>query len=188
MRYDVVVAGGGVAGVAAAVGAARAGASACVIESGGSLGGTATQALVTPFMKWVSGGRPVVAGVFAGVLKRLVEAGSADEREPAIFEPELLKVVLLEMCEEAGVDVLFNAHAVGAEVEAGELKAVLASTKRGTLRVEGLSFVDATGDADLAALAGAPVAVGRESDGLVQPVTLMFKVAGIDFERFAEYL
>ena len=188
MRYDVVVAGGGVAGVAAAVGAARAGASACVIEAGGSLGGTATQALVTPFMKWVSGGKPVVAGVFAEVLKRLVESGGADEREPAIFEPELLKVVLLEMCEEAGVDVLFNARVVGAEVEAGELKAVLASTKRGALRVEGLSFVDATGDADLAALAGAPVAVGREGDGLVQPVTLMFKVAGIDFERFAEYL
>ncbi|MCC6049452.1 MAG: FAD-dependent oxidoreductase, partial [Thermofilum sp.] len=67
MRYDVVVAGGGVAGVAAAVSAARAGASVCVIESGGSLGGTATQALVTPFMKWVSGGKPVVAGVFAEV-------------------------------------------------------------------------------------------------------------------------
>ena len=188
MRYDVIVAGGGVAGVAAAVGAARAGASACVIESGGALGGTATQALVTPFMKWVSGGKPVVGGVFAEVLRRLVEAGGADARSPAIFEPELLKVVLLEMCEEAGVDVLFNAHVVGAEVEGGELKAVLAHTKRGVLRVEGSSFVDATGDADLAALAGAPVAVGREGDGLVQPVTLMFKVAGIDFARFAEYL
>ena len=97
----------------------------------------------------------------------------------------MYKRQLFEMCEEAGVDVFFNAHVVGAEVEGGELKVVLAHTKRGTLRVEGSSFVDATGDADLAALAGALVAVGREGDGLVQPVTLMSKVANIDFARFA---
>lgn len=188
MRYDVVVAGGGIAGVAAAVAAARLGASVCLVESGFSLGGTATQGLVSPFMKWVSGGKPVVGGVFLEILDRLVKVGGADPREPAIFEPELLKVVLLEMCEEAGVDVLLGAHVVGAEVEEGTLRAVRIHTKKGLLRVEGSAFVDATGDADLAALAGAPVAVGREADGLVQPLTLMFKVANIDFARFAEYL
>ncbi|MEM0024840.1 MAG: FAD-dependent oxidoreductase [Thermofilaceae archaeon] len=187
-RYDVIVAGGGVAGVSAAVVASRMGVRVCLLEASGTLGGTVTQALVTPFMKWVSGGKPVVAGIFQEFLDRLAKLGGIDVRQPAIFEPELLKVVMLEMCKEAGVDVWFNATVVGTKVEGHSLKAVSVYTKRGLIEVEGSVFVDATGDADLAELAGAPISMGREEDGLVQPVTVMFKVGGINFTRFLEYL
>lgn len=187
-RYDVVVAGGGVAGVAAAVAAARMGVRTCLLEASGTLGGTATQSLVTPFMKWISGGEPAVGGIFREYLERLAKLGGIDWRQPAIFEPELFKVVLLELCVESGVEVWFNAVVAGAEIERNVLKSVKVHTKKGMVEVEGSVFVDATGDADLAAQAGAPIEVGRKADGLVQPVTVMFKVGGVDFESFLEYL
>lgn len=208
---DVLVVGGGPAGLAAAVGAAGAGARVILVERYGFLGGNATAALVMPLMSFhaqrdriprldvtalfppdAGEGDPVVAGVFQAFVSRLVAAGGALEPSEQTgftvpFDPEVLKLVALDMLDEAGVSYLFHSFASG--VTGGDrVESVIFEGKSGPLVVRARVVVDCTGDGDVAALAGAPFEVGRGVDGLVQPMTLMFRM--VEFERaaFAAYV
>jgi hypothetical protein len=98
------------------------------------------------------------------------------------FDPETFKLVALEMLDEAGVDFFFHAFASGV-LNQRDIQGVVFETKSGPVVIEATTVVDATGDGDIAALAGAPYEVGRAEDGLVQPMTLMFRMA--DFEKCA---
>jgi hypothetical protein len=206
---DVLVVGGGPAGLGAALGAVQAGARVILAERYGFLGGNATAALVMPLMSFHTQtptkerrgattllptdhgpGEAVVGGVLAKLLARLVSVGGAIPPTLATgyvvpFDPEWFKIVALDLLDEAGVQILFHAFASGIIEKGGgssEVGGVVFETKSGPLAIRAKVTIDCTGDADLAVQAGTPTETGR-ADGLVQPMTLMFRMA--EFQRAA---
>ena len=184
-KYQVLVAGGGPGGCAAAVAAGRLGARVLLIERYGFLGGMATAGLVNPFMPYAIEGKPIIEGLFGEILEQLSARGGLHENA-ATFDEEVLKVVLDDMVTAAGCEVLFHAWLADVEVEDARVKAVEVETKSGRLTFEADIFIDGTGDGDLAARAGAPVEYGRTEDGLAQPMTLCFRVGGVATERMPD--
>nr|BFD86523.1 FAD-dependent oxidoreductase [Streptomyces sp. Xyl84] len=213
-RTDVLVVGGGPAGTAAAYAAAGAGADVILVERYAFLGGNATVALVMPLMSFHNEhrqavfaedgagdrllptdhgeGEPVVAGFLWRLLDRLTACGgcvppSLETGYTVPFDPELFKLVLLDLLDEAGVRMLFHSFASAAlPLEDGWR--VVFETKSGPVVIDADVVVDGTGDGDVAASCGAPFEVGRQEDGRVQPMTLMFRVADFARPRFAEYV
>lgn len=184
-RFDVVVAGAGFAGTAAAIAAAECGARVLVADRSNSPGGAAANCLVNPFMGWKTEieGRQIslCRGIFERILARL-DAFSA--RSGGIFSEEYLKYILGEMLLEAGATPLYRVDLVSAQLSDGRIESVGFAGKQGLIEIAGGVFVDATGDADLTALAGLSTRLGRESDGLCQPMTLCFRVGNVDTEAF----
>ncbi len=178
---DVLVVGGGVAGVAAAIAAAREGANTLLVEKHTCLGGIATSGLVNG-----------IAGVIEGLCKEFLdrmEAEGAVLRRPRLpaFDPEKAKYVLEQWVIEEGAGVLYDTYAIDVTVEDDVIKEVIFCNKSGKLAVEAEVVVDATGDADVAAYAGAPVAVGaKEFAGLNMSTTLVFKLAGVNMRKYRE--
>ena len=203
---DVLVLGGGPAGLGAAIGAAQAGARVVLAERYGFLGGNATAALVMPLMSFHTShpvpeqrgattllptdhgpGEPIVAGALKALLEKLVRAGGAIPPSLATgyvvpFDPEWFKLVALELLDEAGVEFLFHSFASGVLGTHGKVEGAVLETKSGPLALRARVTIDCTGDGDAAVAAGAPCEVGR-ADGLVQPMTLMFRV--VEFRRAA---
>ncbi|GAA3768630.1 FAD-dependent oxidoreductase [Streptomyces phyllanthi] len=213
-RTDVLVVGGGPAGCAAAVAAADAGADVVLVERYGFLGGNATAALVMPLMSFHNEhrqaafteagdvtrllptdhgeGEPVVAGVLWRLLDRLAARGgcippSVQTGYTVPFDPEVFKLVLLDLLDEARVRMLFHAFASTA-LRLDDGWRVAFETKSGPVVIDAGVVVDGTGDGDVAVACGAPYEIGRPEDGLVQPMTLMFRVADFLPKRFAEYV
>jgi glycine/D-amino acid oxidase-like deaminating enzyme len=208
---DVLVVGGGPAGLGAALGAADAGAGVILVERYGFLGGNATAALVMPLMSFHTQraaferpdgaklfptdhgpGEPVVAGALARLLSRLIASGGAVTPGPPTgytvpFDPELFKLTALELLDQAGVRLLFHAFASGVVAD-GPLVGVVFETKSGPVVIRARAIVDCTGDGDIAAAAGARFEVGRKTDGLVQPMTLMFRMVEFDRAGFEAYV
>ncbi|MBQ2733459.1 MAG: FAD-dependent oxidoreductase [Clostridia bacterium] len=184
-KYDVAVIGGGFAGTAAALAAAREGASVIIVEKSNCLGGAATNCLVNPFMPYsaeINGEKVALsAGIFKEIHQKLEER-NAMFRET--FMEEELKFVLLEMAEKEKIDLLFHAYIFAAEKRDGRITSVSLATKSGAMTVEADYFIDATGDAQLAFLAGCPTVLGREPDHLCQPMTLCFRLGNVDVNAF----
>ena len=184
-KYDLAVIGGGFAGVAAALAAARNGARVLIVEKANCLGGAAANCLVNPFMKYwteMDGARvDLSAGIFKEIHNRL-EARQAMSGES--FLEEELKYVLNEMMLEAHVDLLFHAYIFKAENRDGRITSITVATKSGEMVIEADYFIDATGDAQLAYLAGCPTVLGRDPDRLCQPMTLCFRLGNVDVEAF----
>lgn len=178
----VAVVGGGVAGVAAAVAAARAGTDVYLIERYGFLGGTATGGLVARFQPGPDVGKhPVIRGIYKEICERL---GEYDALHGSLFDPEMLKYVALDLCEEADVHLLLHSLVYGVDVKNGAVKALRFYTKQGSRTLTAKTYVDATGDGDVSALSGADFQVGRASDGLQQPMTLVFQLGNINMKSF----
>lgn len=180
-KYDLIVTGGGISGVAAAVSAAREGLSVLLIERSGTLGGAMAQNLVFPFMKfslWNDGKDLLSDGIFTEMRKRMEAMGDASW--------ECYKFVFDDMVEEAGVTVLFHAAVFEAERDGRKVRSVSAATKSGVLRLEADSFIDCTGDGDLMATLGCDYQLGRETDSLCQPMTTCFRVGNVDIDRFLQ--
>lgn len=184
-KYDVAVIGGGFAGVAAAVAAAREGASVIIVDKSNCLGGAAVNCLVNPFMPYwtkIDGKRvDLSAGIFTEIHNRLEDRGALFHET---FLEEELKYILNEMVSEAGVDLLYHAYLSRVCISEGHVDAAVFATKSGEKKIEADIFIDATGDAQLAFLAGCPTILGRESDNLCQPMTLCFRVGNVDTEKF----
>lgn len=188
-KYDVIVAGGGFAGIGAAIAAARDGGRVLLTERSGALGGAASNCLVMPFMPYstrVKNGDGeteklyLVRGIFETVNDRLRDAGQGDGYT---FNGEYLKVVLDRLAAEYGVDVLFHSAVTRAESDGRRIKSVGVATVAGELLASADCFVDATGDANLSALSGCEFRLGRESDSLCQPMTLCFRVSGVPWRE-----
>lgn len=183
--YDVLVAGGGVAGVAAAVSAARQGARTLLVERYGFLGGLATAGLVNPFMSsHTSTGEPLVGGFFREMCARMKDMGGLFGRA---FDPEAMKYAAQEMVLEAGGQLLYHTWITDVRKRGAEVIGVDAVTKSGTEHIAAKVIVDATGDGDLAAMAGAPFEMGNPQHGLTQAMTLMFTVGGVELRPALEY-
>ncbi|MDR7416362.1 MAG: FAD-dependent oxidoreductase [Armatimonadota bacterium] len=188
--WDVIVVGGGTAGAMAGIAAARMKARTLVVEAFGFLGGTATGALVTPMMRNTAGGANLNRGLTEELKARLRargDAGISPDGNDNWFNPEGMKFVLEEMLLEAGGEVLYHTHFVHPEVEGGWVHGILVHNKGGLWRLRARVFVDATGDADLAARAGAPYAGGDEA-GVHQAMTLRFHLGHVDLSRLHDFL
>ena len=187
-KYDVIVVGGGLTGVAAAVSAAREGAEVLLVEQSGMLGGAMSVNLVYPFMRYWTKlpGSEEIKILSAGIFEEMRQRQSS--YIPALnetrFKPESFQILLDDMVAEAGVQMLFHATLCGANVEGREIKSILLATKAGLMEVSADSYIDATGDGDLMAFAGCQFQLGREADGLCQPMTTIFRMSGVDIEAF----
>src|SRR5215472_7487547 len=180
-RAEVVVVGGGVAGVSAAIAAARNGADTLLIERYGALGGNLTIGLLEASMSFHDRqGKQLIGGIPDEIIRRLREAGGtvghviddvgyAGTVTP--YDPEELKMVCLQMTQEAGVRLLLHTWVVRAIRNGDRLTGVFIENKSGRQVAEARIFVDCSGDADVAALAGVEFAIGREGDGLTQPMS-----------------
>lgn len=200
---DVLVVGGGPAGVCAAIAAARCGAETLIIEQGNCLGGMATRGLVAPFMTCydTTGEIMVIRGLFAEIVDRMVALGGAihpsqvragtpfsawitkghDHLTP--FDAETMKFVLDQMCAEAGVKTLFHSTLVEPIVKNNTIKGVRVLGREGIGRINAKVVIDATGDGDVAAKAGVPCTFGNPELGKVQPSTLFFHINNVDSPR-----
>ncbi len=183
LPYEVVVVGGGPAGVAAAVASARNGAETLLVERYGFLGGTATAGMVAVFMTYRAGEEQIIHGILDELIERLRSLGGwGSPKAPTAFDPEAMKFALQEMCEEAGVHLLLHSLLCGAKREGNSVRAVQVANKAGVKEITAEYFVDASGDADLTHFAGFPTQKGRREDGLMQPMTLIFRVGGVKEE------
>lgn len=197
---DIVVCGGGPAGIAAAIAAGRSGKKTILIERYGFLGGMSTVALVYPWMSFhTMDGKQVIKGIAQEIVERLMAVGASPGhirdtvgyvRTLTPYDPEYFKVLVLDMLKEADVQLLL--HSLIDHVKTGEdgsrIECVQLSTKSGHIQVNGKVFVDTTGDADIAWLSGAPCLQGRDEDRLTQPMTMKFRMRGVDLAKVKVYM
>jgi hypothetical protein len=177
---DVLVVGGGPAGVGAALAAGRQGARTLLVERHGMLGGMWTAGMVNPFFEFRRKG-----WIVAELIERLQTEGAwRPHPHRATFDYETMVRLLETMMAEAGVDFWYHVLMTDTIVEDGVVRGALLESKAGREAVLARVVVDCTGDGDVAARAGVPYEMGRLQDGLVQPMTLMFEVDGTgDYEQ-----
>jgi hypothetical protein len=184
-RYDVVVVGGGSAGIGAAIGAAQAGASVHLVERYPFLGGAATVSSVLSYCGFFDQRRQlVVAGVGGDLLQRLQAGGAYEEitfkwsgNTVVMIDPEYTKLTFDRMVIDAGVSVGLHSYLIGAQSTGGRITSVTASTGGAVRTIGGESFIDASGDGNLAQLAGAGVSSPPAADR--QVATLSMRIGGI---------
>ena len=188
--YDLIVVGGGFAGVCTAIEAASGGLDVLLVEKNNCLGGAAANCLVMPFMKyWTKMPETDVRQNLAGDLfAEIVAEMQKIEPQTTItaFDEEILKLTLNRMCRKYGVNLLFDTAVTDVVREDGRIISLHALGKSRKLELYANAFADATGDAELSMLAGCAYKVGREADGLCQPMTLCFRMSGVDKAKFQE--
>jgi hypothetical protein len=205
---DVLVIGGGPAGIGAAVAAARTGARTVLVERYGFLGGNATASLVGPFMTSFSndGKRQIIGGVFDELVRRMeamggaihperVRGGSAESGfiqfghdHVTPFNPEVLKVAAADMVVEAGASLVLHTSFVDPIVEDRAVHGAVLHNKGGLQAIRARVVVDCSADADVAYRAGAPTQKGREGDGKMQPMTMFFIIEDVNDEAVEAYV
>jgi hypothetical protein len=199
-RYDVVIAGGGTAGVFAAVASARGGAKTALIENKGYVGGIATEGgcgLHSFFNLWKPFNvekRMVVRGIPEEFIQRLYHAGGCSGHNETLMRPEydsdtlcvdveIYKYVALDMLREAGVDVLLNTWAADVIKEGSRITGIVTESHQGPEAVLGKVFIDATGYGDVSARAGA-----RFTEPNDYPVVNSMGIGGIDIDKYYAFL
>jgi hypothetical protein len=192
---DVLVIGGGIAGFAAALAAAREGADTLLLEARPFVGGNATTGLC--LHSYITrNGRQVVHGIAQELVERLIEAGGAVGHIPyggfvhsvTPVDGDRMRVVATKMLAEAGVRVLFGATVVGIEREGEWVSGLQVALKGGVRTLRAAGYVDASGDADVAALAGARFRLGQEGTGKMQPVSMLLHFHNVDTRAIADAL
>ena len=205
-EHDVVVAGGGLAGAVAAIAAARNGASTILVERLGVVGGTATAGLMTSFNGFRNELPPndlqTVKGLGQEIVDELLRMGGATpltahgdfSSELRIghcpyavgYDPDALQFVLLKLLKAAGAKLLLHTCISGVHKEGRAVRGLIVENKSGRQAILGKIVVDATGDGDVAAAAGAPFAKARKAGERMMAATLMLRVANVDPERIPE--
>ncbi|MBN2559148.1 MAG: FAD-dependent oxidoreductase [Clostridia bacterium] len=208
-KYDAVVCGGGFTGVAAAVSAAGSGMKTLLIERNGCLGGVGTAGAVTCLLGGMDYDEGDYLFVTGGLFKRLyyslrktgdcVDVYSINrDRNPhawhrglaqsIIFDNEAMKRLLDGIVTGTGVDVIYNSYIFDAASGKNKMEYILAAGKGGVTAVYGDAFIDCTGDADIAFMAGCPYEKGRPEDNLMTPATLIMNIENVDTEKLLDYI
>ncbi len=196
-EYDLVVSGGGPGGVAAAISAARLGVKVLLVEALGCLGGTGTSGLVCSWTNMSDGNNMLVQGLFLEILTKMQEKrGLIRKGDPISWgsvlhastgiNAEVLKIILDDLCLEAGVDILFATRVIDADIDAENknVKGVVIQHIEGYHYVPAKSFIDATGDATLANMCGVPSReAGRDTEHIMPP-TLCALVSDYDWSDY----
>ena len=185
---DIVVCGGGTAGAFSAKAAADMGKSVIVVEQFGSLGGSATNALVMPLMHSHIPDNNPQCSYIAHIVRERLEALGGCRNNGANFDPLLLKAVLEEICVEAGVKLLLHTFIADVIVEDSRVSAIVVANKNGLGLIKGKMFIDGTGDGDVCVRAGAEFSKGDPETGKNQPISLRYMVSNVDFPAFGQYI
>jgi len=193
-NYDVVVSGAGTAGAIAAIASARSGARTLLIEQYGYIGGLFSTGM-TLLGASDGEGFKALGGIGDEVFQRLMEydAGTITTVDTLYgslktHDPELAKLVLLEMAKTAGVEFLLHSFVVDVIKDCREITGLIVANKGGLEIVNGKVFVDCTGDADIVRLGDGEFTFGRPEDSLTQPVTTIFRVGGVELDEIWKYL
>lgn len=194
VEYDIIVIGGGPGGLPAAIAAARQGAKVLLVEQHGYLGGNMTIGL--PLLGYLDkDGNQVVQGIAQEFVDALREKNACSPHHwcplhdsVTIYDSEVFKIVALEKCLEAGVELLLHTQVIDTNVENGRLKSVTLFGKGQKVEAYAKIFIDATGDGDVGYMAGATFEMGQKGTGILQPPTLMCSVGGVDIEKTISYL
>ena len=180
---DVIVAGGGTAGVIAAIAAARNGVATLLVERNGFLGGAITAAM----MAQISAGVPGVTGIGRELVNRLNDMGGVEGPFLIPIDPEAFKLVALDMLHEAGAQLLLYTAVTAAVLDGERVAGIVVENKSGRQALLGKVTVDCTGDGDVCARAGVPFRLGRDNDQKMRPISTIFKVANVDIAHMARY-
>ena len=194
LRYDVAVIGGGPGGIPAAIAAARQGVKVLLVEKNGFLGGNMTIGL--PLLGYLDkDGNTVIKGIAQELVDAMTELGACsphtwcpNHNSVTIMDEEVFKVVALQKCMEAGVEILLYTQVIDTNVENGELKSVTLFGKGRKMELEADVFIDATGDGDVGYMAGARYEMGQKGTGTLQPPTMMCTIDGVDLHKTIDYL
>ena len=176
---DVLVLGSGPSGFAAAYSAAKNGAKVILVEQNGEIGGISTSGLMS---HWTGTcGSPL----YHEILRRSAEQNEGEQKSKItpFINPENLKTLYLEILSEVGCKIMLYTFAEDAICEGDTVLGACVINKSGRTQIYAKTVIDATGDGDIAAASGAEFVLGRETDNKMQPVTMMFKVGGVDYSR-----
>lgn len=179
-HFDVIVCGGGAAGIGAALAAARLGAKTALLERFGFLGGMATAGYVNPMSEFAYNGRQVVGGIAWAFAKALVKNGGGLVEKPRCnisFNPEIYKLTAQQMLEEANITCFMNTNVIDCTTKNDAITSVIIANKSGLSALSADYFIDCTGDADLCALSGVEFLPQEEA---MQPGTLCFTLSNVD--------
>ncbi|MBQ8802219.1 MAG: FAD-dependent oxidoreductase [Tyzzerella sp.] len=207
LNCDVLVTGGGCAGLASAVCSARNGADTILVDKNGYLGGTATAGMVGPFMTSYDseGKKQLIVGFFDEFVRRMEAEGGAvhpskgtictayssyrttGHKNLSQFDIECYKSVAEKMCKESGVNVIYHMLFVGCDTENGKVTAAYYATQAGIYKINAKVFVDCSGDAVVAKASGVEMQYGN-ADGHKQSATLFFTVTGVDKAEMDAYM
>lgn len=193
---DVCVCGGGSAGVAAAISAAKNGLKVVLIERGIALGGLQTLGCVYPCMPTFAydSDTPYIDELNNRMRNKGIEPLLGIETETFYgggagqYVPEVLAEVYDEMCEEFGVEILYNTSIIGAAVSNGKISSCIVQTIEGIRKISAKVFIDSTGDAVLSRFAGVPTEKGSNKTGRNQPMSFRFEMSGIDAMKTYKFL
>ena len=183
-KYDIVVAGAGIAGISAAVRAGSMGCSVLLIEHYPFAGGMSSAGMVSPFMKSITGGKNLVLGIYRDIETSMRAIGGMIDNG---FYAWAFRSAANELLARNGADIAFNADVIRVNKDSQRINSLEIITPLGVQKIIAKQFIDTTGDAQLVALGDFPWEKGDPTTGKLQALTLFFRMGGIDVKKTAEY-
>ncbi len=183
-KYDIVVAGAGIAGISAAVKAGNMGCSVLLVEHYPFAGGMSSAGMVSPFMKSVTGGKELVNGIYKQLEQSMRSNGGMIDNG---FYAWAFRAAANELLFNSKVDIAYNTDVVAANRKNDKLVSLKLASPSGISEVYAEQFIDTSGDAQLLVLGNFPWIKGDEQTGKLQALTLFFRMGGIDIRETAEY-